>query len=76
MQKNKDNENVLKLIGNHDFSKIKDMSKNRVFKNLSNNSTDGNTSGSGEEKNDISNNILLSITEPSNIVDTSNNVIS
>ena len=40
MQKNKNNEDVLKLIGSHDFSKIRDMSKNKVFKNLSNKSND------------------------------------
>ena len=44
MQKNKNNEDVLKLIGSHDFSKIRDMSKNKVFKNLSNKSNDDSSS--------------------------------
>ena len=43
MQNSKHNENVLKLIGTHDFSKIRDMSKNSVYKNDSNTSNDGSS---------------------------------
>ena len=55
MQKNKNNEDVLKLIGTHDFSKIRDMSKNKVFKNLSNNSNDSSSQG------DEADNVVLTI---------------
>ena len=53
MQKYKNSEELSRLSETHDFSKINDLSKNKIFKNDSNNSN--------ESSNNEAENVVLAI---------------